>query len=452
MIVKHNYQFSIFLQVNIYYLDQSMVPIKILHTADVHFGVENYGRIDNSSGMHSRFLDFIKSFNYCVDLAIERKVDLFILAGDAYKTSNPSPTHQKFLLQALLRLRQANIAVVIVVGNHDHPLSFGKVHALDIYSELPIAGFYVFSRPGSLTISTKSGPIQVVGIPWPSRQNLLTKDDFRYKDFEKITEHISSGVTQIIAQLADKLDPSIPSVLTGHLTVSTGVFSGSEKRAVFGNDPLFLPSSLAIPPFNYVALGHLHRYQNLNPDGEIPIVYSGSIERVDFGEVRDKKGCAIVDIVTIKDDFGRLKRMANVEFVPLPVRKMLEINVSLDSNGESFSKQILDEIKKIDLEGVIVKLFYHLPAGALDTVDTSLVFRALSSAWYIAGVIPVCKQVARNNRSGCESNKSLSTQDLLGKYFSSKGIDQAYSEQLLQKACCIIDSVNTDLLTNSSDD
>ena len=87
---------------------------------------------------------------------------------------------------------------------------------------------------------------------------------------------------QTIQDFAQKLNPKIPAILCSHLTVSSGIFSGSEKRAVYGNDPVLLPSQLAIEPFDYVALGHLHRYQNLNKDGYPAVVYSGSIERVDF--------------------------------------------------------------------------------------------------------------------------------------------------------------------------
>ena len=418
--------------------------IKILHTADVHFGVENYGRIDNVTGLHSRLLDFARSFACCVDVAIAEKVDLFILAGDAYKTSNPTPTHQKFLFQNLLRLQAAGIAIVIVVGNHDHPLSFGKAHALDVYSDLPLSGFYVFSRPGRITINTKSGPVQVVGIPWPSRQNLLTKSDFRYRDFDKITEHISSAVSEIISQLACELDPSLPAVLTGHLTVSTGVFSGSEKRAVFGNDPVFLPSSLAIAPFNYVALGHLHRYQNLGAKESVPIIYSGSIERVDFGEVNDTKGFAVVEIGTYADGSNDFKRVANVSFRPLPVRRMLEINVYLQADGDFFTKQILDEVKKTDLKDAIVKLFYHLPPGVADTTDIALVYRALSSAWFVAAVIPICKPTVRISRFSGDNHQEFSATELLDKYFTHKGIPRERANKLLRDACCIIDEVNAE--------
>jgi len=415
--------------------------IKIVHTADIHIGVENYGRIDNATGLHTRLLDFAASLSFCVDQAIAEKVDLFVLAGDAYKTASPTPTQQKFLLQNLLRLQAAGIAVIIIVGNHDHPLSFGKAHALDVYADLPLNGFYVFARPGKIVINTRNGLVQVVGIPWPSRQNLLAKNTFCYKDFTKITDYISSAVTEIIAQLAAELDPAIPAILAGHLTVSTGVFSGSEKRAVFGNDPLFLPANLGIAPFNYVALGHLHRQQSLNTEGQVPIVYAGSIERIDFGEVRDKKGFVLVEIDTFAEGNGKFKRIANVSFRPIRTRKMLEINVYLKDNGEFFTKQILDEVKKIDITDAIVKLFYHLPVGALDTTDLGLIYRALASAWYVAGVIPVVKTVAKNSRLNGENNQKISLPALLEKYFSYKGVTKERTSQLLTKAEEIIAEV-----------
>ena len=112
----------------------------------------------------------------------------------------------------------------------------------------------------------------------------------------EITEYIAKAVAAIITDCASKLDPQIPAVLAGHLTVASGIFSGSEKRAIYGNDPIFLPSQLAITPFDYVALGHLHRYQNLNPNGYPAIIYSGSIERIDFGERKEDKGFCLVTV------------------------------------------------------------------------------------------------------------------------------------------------------------
>jgi len=310
--------------------------IRFIHTADIHFGVENYGKIDVKTGIHSRLLDFVHALNYCIDYAIEKSVDFFLFSGDAYKTHHPSQTQQKLLLRCFLRLYQANIPVIIVVGNHDNPLSFGKANTLEFFDELPLNGFHIIAKPASLTLETKNGPVQIVGIPWPTRNSIIIGKQV-YKSATEITEYISHAVAAIIKSYASKLDPTIPAILAGHLTVSTGIFSGSEKRAIYGTDPVLLPSQLTIAPFDYVALGHLHRYQNLNPNGHPALVYSGSIERIDFGERKEEKGFCIVTIKQKTDVFH--------EFIKTPIRPFQQIEVNLQPNKPQ-TEQIINAIKK----------------------------------------------------------------------------------------------------------
>src|SRR3990172_9204251 len=163
--------------------------IRFIHTGDVHFGMENYGRIDPQTGIHTRLLDFAKAFNACIDHSIAQEVDFFLFCGDAYKTAHPSQTQQRMLMKCFLRLYKANIPVVIVVGNHDHPLSFGKATSLDVFSALPIDGFHVISKPTTLMLETKNGPIQIVGIPWPTRNTISLGDAHLFKSTSQITEY-----------------------------------------------------------------------------------------------------------------------------------------------------------------------------------------------------------------------------------------------------------------------
>lgn len=404
--------------------------ISFVHTADTHFGMENYGKIDPKTGLHTRLLDFDLSMKRLVQAAIEAKVDFFLLCGDAYKTAQPSPTQQKLLMDNLFELYKAKIPVIIVVGNHDHPMSFGRAHALDVFSGLPIDGFYVFSKPGKLRLETKNGPVQIVGIPWPTRSNLLTFEEHRYKDCEQIVQAISQKVSQIIKNLAQSLDPRIPSVLAGHLTVASGVFSGSEKRAIIGADPLFMASDLAIEPFNYVALGHLHRHQNLAEHDGPPIVYSGSIEAIDFGEIKDQKGFCLVKIQT-KAESGKFLRICEQSFVPLKTRKMIELCVDVGS-GLAQSEKLLSEISKNDVGGAIVKVSYNLAPGVVDCVDMSRVQDALKESIHVICVKPIKKELERRSRVA-----TLSCQDpqtLLREYFNAKGLAAERIELLLKKA------------------
>ncbi|MBY0353985.1 exonuclease SbcCD subunit D [Candidatus Babeliales bacterium] len=410
--------------------------ITLYHTADVHFGVENYGKIDAKTGIHTRLLDFKNALEECVNKAVEENIDLFLLCGDAYKTAYPTPTQQKLLCSLLLKLHTAKIPVAIIIGNHDHPLSFGKANALDIFDYLPLDNFYVFSKPESVTIKTKNGPVQVVGIPWPTRNTLVANSEHRFKNNAEIATCLSEKVGQIINSLAEQLDPTVPAILAGHLTVSSGIFSGSEKCAIFGTDPIFLPSQLAIPPFDYVALGHLHRHQNLNPKGFPPVVYSGSIERVDFGERKEDKGFCRVTI----DKQTANQSSCNVDFIKVTTRPMIQVEVKLEAQGNQ-TEQILEQLNKKDLTDAIVKIVYHVPEESNDNVDVLALQRACSKAMYLVGIFPKHKIAAREHRAQLKVDMDLQT--MLRSYFDEKKEMADKKELLIKKALELNETMQT---------
>ncbi len=408
--------------------------IRFIHTADIHFGMENYGKIDHQTGIHTRLLDFYHALNFCIDVAIEQKVDFFLFSGDAYKTSHPSPTQQKLLLKSFLRLHKADIPLIIVVGNHDNPLSFGRANSLELFGDLPLDGFHVIAKPTSLKLETAHGPVQIVGIPWPTRNSIALSDKHSQKSASEITTYISQAVIQIIHTMAQELDPTIPAVLAGHLTVCNGIFSGSEKRAIYGTDPLFLPSQLAIAPFDYVALGHLHRYQNLNPNGYPALIYSGSIERIDFGERKEEKGFCLV---TISE-----KNQTTHEFIQTPTRPFLQIEVTLES-GIPQTPQILAELKKYHLTNAVIKIIYHVPADQKDTVDLKAIQHACADAMYVVGIIPIRPQTVRERRIG-KTEVSMELPTLLGAYFDSKPELKHKKDMLIEKTLLLLQSAENE--------
>lgn len=393
--------------------------IRFIHTADIHFGMENYGRIDPETGIHSRLLDFKKSLDTCINYAINNKVDLFVFSGDAYKTAHPSPTQQKLLMGSFMQLYKAQIPVIITIGNHDNPLSYGKANSLDIFAHLPIDGFYVFSKPSLKIIQTKSGPVQIVGIPWPNRHNLILNNSGYAQSVPELTKQISDSLATIIKNFANKLDPHIPAILVGHLTVSSGIFSGSEKRAVYGQDPILLPSQLAIKPFDYIALGHLHRFQNLNAQGEIPIVYSGSIDRIDFGERKEDKG--FCDVI-IKQKYKTI-----LNFIKLNTRPFIQIDVTLNEEIDQ-TEQILYALKKQSIQDAIIKITYKIASHVNDIVDIKKIQKYCSQAMYLVGIFPIKSIQVRSHRNILQQEMNLET--LLKTYFS--------SQDLLKKRCNIL--------------
>lgn len=369
--------------------------IRFIHTADIHFGVENYGKIDPITGIHSRLLDFSKSLNFIIDVAIQEQVDFFLFCGDAYKTHNPTQTQQKLLLESFLRLHRANIPVVIIIGNHDHPISFGKTNSLELFAQLPTTGFYVVAKPQLLSIQTKNGMVQILGIPWPTRATVAMTGAHLHKSTETIASIISSTVSTIIARFAEQIDHSLPAIFAGHLTVSNGIFSGSERTAIVGTDPIFFPSQLSLFQFDYVALGHLHRHQQVSDDPAV--VYSGSPDRIDFGERNDVKGFCLVSID---------QKRCRYEFIKTPTRNFIQLDINL-SNDIPYTDQIIQQINQISIDDVVLKIVYKLPNNTLHTVDTYQIHKACHNAMYLAGIIPVFQNQTRTTRMKLHEQESV---------------------------------------------
>ena len=272
------------------------MTLKFLHFADVHLGVENHGRFDPFTGLHTRVQDFVRCLRFAVEEAIREKVDLAVFAGDAYRTCDPSPTHQREFAAQVKALSAEDIPVVMVTGNHDHPVSFGRASSIDIFSTLETPDVHVLTRPRFLKLRTKAGPVQIAGLPWPSRSQLLTKTEYKDLFEDEVAQKIQEICANIIRNFAEQADPRHPAILVAHLAAADALYSGSERTSVIGRDPVFLTGVLANPAFDYVALGHVHRFQDLNPSGGPPVVYAGSIERVNFGEEKEPKGFCIVTV------------------------------------------------------------------------------------------------------------------------------------------------------------
>src|SRR3972149_6372656 len=120
--------------------------MKLLHFADLHIGVENYGRTDPATGLSTRLLDFLAAFDELVDYAIEAQVDAILFAGDAYKSRDPSQTHQREFARRIAHLTAAGIPVHLVAGNHDLPSIPGRATALEIFPTLAVQRLSVADR------------------------------------------------------------------------------------------------------------------------------------------------------------------------------------------------------------------------------------------------------------------------------------------------------------------
>ncbi|MBL7162993.1 MAG: exonuclease SbcCD subunit D [Anaerolineales bacterium] len=271
----------------------------ILHFADAHIDMATYGRHDPETGLPVRVLDFLKSLDTIIDTAIDEQVDVVLFAGDAYKDRNPAPTYQREWGKRVMRLSQAGIPTLLLVGNHDLSPAMNRAHAMTEFSTLQVPHVQVLDKPCFLTPDDLEGlPLQVLAIPWISRSGMMAHLDIQGRDLSQIYEELEERLTDLVHHWldeADQADPDLPIILTAHASVQ-GAKYGGERTVMLGGD-LVLPGSLVRDQrLDYVALGHIHKPQNLNEDAHPPVVYPGSIERVDFGEAEDDKFFVIAEV------------------------------------------------------------------------------------------------------------------------------------------------------------
>jgi len=377
--------------------------IRVLHFADLHLGVENYGRIDPSTGLHSRLLDFLRSFDELVEYALTEQVDLVLFAGDAYKSRDPTPTQQREFASRIHRLTSAGIPVFLLAGNHDLPGASGRANTLDIFAALEVPGVWVGRTLGTHIVPTRAGPVQVMAVPWLTRSFVLKREPMRGRSLEEIDELTVGLLDQLLVDEVARLRPDLPTVVAVHGAVM-GATYGSERGVMLGHELLLPRGLLRNPAFDYVALGHIHRHQKL--EGLPLTVYSGSLDRVDFGEETEAKGFVIAEVQ---------KGGASFDFVPLKSTRRF-LTVELTAEGEDPTAQVREELSKHDLSGAIVKLVIHTNSEKNALLRDPEIQGVMESAFKVAAVVRDVKRETRI-RLGVDQNiEQMAPLEVLEKY------------------------------------
>jgi exonuclease SbcD len=345
-----------------------------------------------------------------------------VFTGDAYQTVHPNPTNQREFAKRIRRLSEANIPVFILIGNHDLPLAIGKAASTEIFNTLDVPNVVVADRVATHNIETKGGEIQIVALPWPIRSHLLTKAQFRGKSIDEVNEELADAVTELVTDEIRDLDADLPAILAAHVTVFGAETSYGSGQSVFLGRDVILPSRLlANPALDYVALGHLHRHQVVREDNP-PVVYAGSIERIDFGEEKEEKGFVLVEV-----ERGR----AQFRFIPLETRTFLTIDV--EAQGADPTAQVLEAIASHDLEEKVVRLIVRTTAEKEPLLNEAEVFRALSDAFHVAAVVKDVERPVRL-RIGERNYEEMSTRQILETYLRVKQVPQERAQTLLRHA------------------
>ena len=414
------------------------LPMKILHFSDLHIGVENYGKLDPTTGLSTRLSDFLSSYDEMIDYAISEPVDIVILAGDVYKGRDPSQTHQREFAKRLSRLSSADIPTFVLVGNHDLPNSTTRANSVEIFPTLDVPHVFIGDRLDTYNIPTKSGPLQIIAVPWPRRGGILSREESRNLTIEQVREEIETRITSGIMQQVALLNPNVPCVLTAHATVN-GATVGTERSMMLGNDHVLMVSSLQQEQIDYVALGHIHKHQVLRSESPM-VVYSGSLERVDFSEELDDKGFCIIDLDPLAPQG---QRMQTFEFRRVSARKFTTVDVDIATSTLNPNSVILDRVSKADITESIVRVRIKTPAELVHLINDAEIRAALSDAHYIAAIsIESIEQV--RPRLNVDLAEELDPLHALNLFLDNRNTDEHQRSLLIAETEQLLREIETD--------
>jgi DNA repair protein SbcD/Mre11 len=396
--------------------------IKILHLSDIHLGSGfTHGRINPETGLNTRLEDFIQTLSRCIDRAIAEPVDLVLFGGDAFPDATPAPYIQQAFAREFRRLVDAEIPAVLLVGNHDqHSQGVGGA-SLCIYRTLGVPNVIVGDRLETHRIRTQNGDIQVITLPWLTRSTLLTRPETDGLSMSEVGHLMLDRLRVALEGEIRQLDPTIPTVLLAHLMADAATY-GAERFLAVGKGFTIPISFLTRDAFDYVALGHVHRHQILCEDP--PIIYPGSIERVDFSEEHEEKGFVRVNLE---------RGSAEFEFCPLPVRAFRTIDVDLSEVDDPFA-DLLDAIEPESIQDAVVRLIYRLRPEQLDHIDDTALHQALSGAHTYTMQAELVSQLSRPRLPELGVGTAIDPLDALKAYLANREDLRDLAEPILEAA------------------
>ena len=322
--------------------------MRFLHTGDWHVGKTLRGR--NRADEHRAVLAEV------ADIADDRNVDAVLVAGDLFDTAAPGPESEEIVYDILLRLARDR-TVVAIAGNHDNPNRFNAVRPLlDLGHIIALPRVARPEDGGVVEVCVPSGErARIVLLPFVSQRGIVKAEALMAQDADEHAGAYAERLVGVLSQLCGTADPTAVNLVLAHAMVHGGTMGGGERSAhtVFQ----YSVPTVAFPAdFHYVALGHLHRAQELA--GGCPIHYCGSPLQLDFGETEDAKSVNIIE--------ASVGQPAEIEQVPLSQgRRLRRVGGSMavlvelaDSVGEDF---LLVEVQETPRPGLADEVRELLP-------------------------------------------------------------------------------------------
>ena len=280
--------------------------MKILHTSDWHIGrrLKNKDRLD----------EFIKFFDWLIDLITRENVDVLLVAGDIFDNTTPSVQAQNIYYSFLYSIAKSECKhCVIISGNHDSPAFLDAPSDLLKLSNIHVVG-RASQNPDDEIIKLNNPDLIVCAVPY-LRDRDVRKSDDNIDSIEKaLTRGIYEHYQKVFARAQKiKADSNIPIIAMGHLFARGGRTNIDDgTRALYVGTSIEIGSDLFSQDFiSYTALGHLHSPQFIKHEN---IRYSGSPIPMGFGEVGQKEAQKSVYIIELDENNISIKNFPVPEF------------------------------------------------------------------------------------------------------------------------------------------
>lgn len=269
--------------------------LTLLHTSDWHLGRHLYGR--------SRYTEFAAFLDWLLDTLHQQQVDVLLVAGDVFDTTTPSHRAQQLYYRFLARVAATGCRHVVVIGgNHDSPTLLNAPNSLLRHLDVHVLGSATAEPVDEvLLLGSREAPELIVcAVPYLRDRELRqveageSPDDKTHKLLQGIRQHYNR-VTEAALTLRDSLLTPVPVVALGHLFACGGqVHADDGMRELYVGSLARIEASIFSSELAYVALGHLHSPQQIS--GPVPIHYCGAPLAMGFGEARQSKSVALVQL------------------------------------------------------------------------------------------------------------------------------------------------------------
>ncbi|GLY94894.1 exonuclease SbcCD subunit D [Actinoplanes sp. NBRC 103695] len=361
--------------------------MRVLHTSDWHVGKVLKGH--NREDEHKAVLAEV------IAIAERERPDLVLISGDLYDTAAPTPASTRLVTRALSALRRTGAEVVAIGGNHDNGPALDALRPWAEAAGITVRGA-VSANADDLLITGVTGSgerWQLVALPFLSQRYAIRAAEMYELSAAETQQTYADHLARLIARLSEKFaEPGVVNLLTAHVTVVGASTGGGEREAhtVMG---YAVPATVFPATAHYVALGHLHRAQQVI--GPCPVRYCGSPLAIDFGEEENVCGVSIVDVSADK--------AARVRDVPVEAAKVLRT-----------VRGTLEQLSKVNLPEAWLRVFVReTPRAGLREDVQDLLPNALE--------VRIDPEMVPDRKGAQAQRQGRTPRQLFGDYLDSRG-------------------------------